>query len=87
MTTEKIAIREFRDNLSLHFSNSEPRVSTTRHGDTVGLGIPVRQNRTDEERTALKQASHHLLREMALRGLSEDDILEDFKKWCKSTRS
>lgn len=37
METQKIGIREFRDNLATHLLKSEAPVAITRHGDTVAI--------------------------------------------------
>jgi len=56
-------------------------VAITRHGDTVGYYIPARRKRAETERAALKEAASRLQQVLAAEGISEDEILADFKSW------
>jgi PHD/YefM family antitoxin component YafN of YafNO toxin-antitoxin module len=56
-------------------------VAITRHGDTVGYYIPARRKRTEADRTALKEAASRLQALLTSEGISEDEILKDFKRW------
>jgi antitoxin (DNA-binding transcriptional repressor) of toxin-antitoxin stability system len=87
METKKVGIREFRDNLSDYLLNSQGPVAITRHGDTVGTYVPVRRNRTEEQRIALREATDSLHKEMAAKGITEDDILKDFEEFRKRGRA
>jgi PHD/YefM family antitoxin component YafN of YafNO toxin-antitoxin module len=80
MGTVKVGIREFRDNLASYLLQSETPVAITRHGDTVGFFLPVRRKRTDADRDALREAVAQVHKMMAERGITEDDVVEDFKK-------
>jgi PHD/YefM family antitoxin component YafN of YafNO toxin-antitoxin module len=79
--TLKVGIREFRDKLASYLLESDVPVAITRHGDTVGYYIPARRKRTEADRTALKEAASHLQAVLAAEGISEDEILKDFKQW------
>ena len=81
METQKVGIREFRDKLATYLLESEAPVAITRHGDTVGYFIPARRKRSDAERDALKQASARWQKILDAKGISEDEVLADFKKW------
>jgi PHD/YefM family antitoxin component YafN of YafNO toxin-antitoxin module len=80
MATVKVGIREFRDNLANFLLESEEPLAITRHGDTVGFYIPARRKRTEAERIALDNAHQRLQAMMVERGITEEHILEDFKK-------
>jgi PHD/YefM family antitoxin component YafN of YafNO toxin-antitoxin module len=56
-------------------------VAITRHGDTIGYYIPARRKRSEAERTALKEAAARLQQVLAAEGISEEEILKDFKQW------
>lgn len=56
-------------------------MAITRHGDTVGYYIPARRKRTDAERAALKEAASRLQDALAAEGISEEEIIRDFKRW------
>ena len=60
---------------------SDVPVAITRHGDTVGYYIPARRKRAETERAALKEAASRLQQVLASEGISEDEILADFKSW------
>ena len=81
METLKVGIREFRQKLASYLLESEVPVAITRHGDTVGYYIPARRKRTDAERTALKQAAARVQEMLAAEGISDEEILKDFKQW------
>ena len=86
METVKIGMREFRDNLATYLLESETPVAITRHGDTVGYFIPARPKRSDSERRAMTEASGRWQKVLAAEGISEDEVLEDFKQWRKKRR-
>jgi antitoxin (DNA-binding transcriptional repressor) of toxin-antitoxin stability system len=83
MQTETVGIREFRDNLSSYLLTSESPVTITRHGDAVGLYIPIRRKRTAEERLAFQEAADKWQAVLNSAGVSEEEVLEDFKRWRK----
>jgi len=77
----KVGIREFREKLASYLLESDVPVAITRHGDTVGYYIPARHKRAETERAALKEAASRLQQVLAAEGISEDEILADFKVW------
>ena len=81
MEALKVGIREFREKLASYLLESDVPVAITRHGDTVGYYIPARRKRTEMERAALKEAASRLQQVLASEGISEDEILADFKSW------
>jgi PHD/YefM family antitoxin component YafN of YafNO toxin-antitoxin module len=84
METTKVGIREFRDNLSTYLLESDVPVAITRHGDTVGYYIPAPRKRSETERAALREAAVQMQRMLAAEGISEEEIVADFKRWRKS---
>lgn len=86
METQKVGIREFRDKLATYLLESDAPVAITRHGDTVGYYIPARRKRTETERAALREASARLQQALACAGISEEDVLADFKRWRTAKR-
>jgi PHD/YefM family antitoxin component YafN of YafNO toxin-antitoxin module len=77
----RVGIREFRDKLAAYLLESDAPVAITRHGDTVGYYLPARRKRTEEERTSLREAAGRLQQMLAAEGISEDEMLEDFRRW------
>lgn len=86
MGTLKIGIREFREKLATYLLESDEAVAITRHGDTVGYYIPARRKRSEEERTALKEASARLQKALSAEGISEEELVKDFKRWRRGER-
>jgi PHD/YefM family antitoxin component YafN of YafNO toxin-antitoxin module len=84
MGTLKVGIREFREKLSTYLLETDDTVAITRHGDTVGYYIPARRKRTESERASLEEAATRLEKAMTAAGLSEDEIVKDFKHWRRS---
>jgi len=81
MGTLKVGIREFREKLASYLLETEEAVAITRHGDTVGYYIPARRKRTDTEKAALKEVASKLQDALAAEGITEEEILEDFRRW------
>lgn len=86
MGTLKVGIREFREKLATYLLETDETVAITRHGDTVGYYVPARRKRTETERAALREAAARLQQEMAAAGVTEEEIIEDFKRWRRSGR-
>jgi PHD/YefM family antitoxin component YafN of YafNO toxin-antitoxin module len=81
METLKIGMREFRDKLATYLLESDAPVAITRHGDTVGYYIPARRKLSETEKLALMEASARWKDILAAEGVTEDEALEDFKRW------
>ncbi len=86
MDTVRVGIREFRENLATYLLESDAPVAITRHGDTVGYFIPTRRKRSEEERAALKEAAARLDALLAEKGVTEDELVADFKRWRAGKR-
>jgi PHD/YefM family antitoxin component YafN of YafNO toxin-antitoxin module len=86
METIKVGIREFREKLANYLLESDVPVAITRHGDTVGYYIPARRKRAEADRAALKEAASRLQAALAAEGISEEEILKDFKQWRTGRR-
>jgi PHD/YefM family antitoxin component YafN of YafNO toxin-antitoxin module len=80
MEAVKVGIREFREKLASYILESEAPVAITRHGDTVGYYIPARRKRDAGQRDALKEAAVRLQHALAAQGISEEEILADFRQ-------
>ena len=81
-----VGIREFRENLAAYLLESDAPVAITRHGDTIGYFIPARRKRTETERTALKKAAARLDELLVAKGVNEDELVADFKRWRAGKR-
>jgi len=77
----KVGIREFRENLANYLLQSDKPVAITRHSDTVGYYLPARRKRSDAERAQLKEAAARLQEMLLGEGITEDEIIADFKRW------
>ena len=86
MEAVRVGIREFRDKLASYLLESEAPVAITRHGDTVGYYIPARRRRSESEREALRAAAAHMQGVLATEGITEDEVLEDYKQLRRSAR-
>ena len=86
METSRVGIREFRDKLASYLLESDAPVAITRHGDTVGYYIPARRTRNDSERDALREVAARMQTMLAAKGISEEEVLQDYKSWRKGRR-
>lgn len=82
---ETVGIREFREKLADYLESSAP-VAITRHGETIGFYLPTPRRRTDEEKAALDQAAERMQKMLDDRGITEDDLVEEFKQLRKQAR-
>jgi len=80
METTKIGIREFRERLASFMVADKP-LAITRHGDTVGYYIPTRRKASERELLSLREASARIQKMLAAKGITEDEMVEDFKRW------
>jgi PHD/YefM family antitoxin component YafN of YafNO toxin-antitoxin module len=81
-----VGIREFRQRLAAYLLESDAPVAITRHGDTVGYFIPARRKRSAAQREALEQAAAQLDALLAAKGVTEDELVADFKRLRASKR-
>jgi PHD/YefM family antitoxin component YafN of YafNO toxin-antitoxin module len=86
METLRVGIREFREKLASYLLESGKPLAITRHGDTVGYYLPARRKRSEAERSALRQAAARLQDMLAAEGITEDEIITDFKRWRAGRR-
>ena len=59
----------------------------TRNGDTIGYYIPARQKASQRDLDALKKASLEIQKMLTNHGLSDAEIIQDFKRWRSSKHS
>ena len=86
METLKVGIREFREKLATYLLESDKPLAITRHGDTVGYYHPARRTRSEAERSALRQAAGRLQEMLAAEGITEDEVIADFRRWRAGRR-
>ena len=85
MQTQKVGIREFRERLATFLEASGP-VAITRHGETVGYYIPARPSKDAAHLAALRKAAEQLDALLADKGVTEDELVNDFKEARRSRR-
>jgi PHD/YefM family antitoxin component YafN of YafNO toxin-antitoxin module len=86
MATQSVGIREFRDKLATYLLQSEGPLAITRHGDTIGYYLPTRRKRTEAEKKALEEAALRVQQDMIAHDVTEDEIIEDFKRLRREGR-
>jgi len=77
--SERVGIREFRENLARYIESAVP-VAITRHGETVGFYVPARRKRSQADLEALRAAGEQLDALIASAGTSEEELVDDFKR-------
>ena len=80
MTTRliRVGVREFREDLAGYLDSPVP-VAITRHGQTVGYYIPARGKADEQELLALKRAVEQLEALLAEHGISEEEVMSEFR--------
>ncbi len=82
----RVGIRELRDKLASYLESTVP-IEVTRHGQTVGFYIPVPKRPGQAEREALLEAGRRMQAELARLGVTEEELVADFKRWRKARRA
>lgn len=85
METEKIGIREFRDNLAGYLEAGKP-LAITRHGETLGFYIPAQKKNRKAEVDAMRAAAKELDAMIAAWGATEDELMQDYKEIRRTGR-
>lgn len=80
MSALKVGIREFRTNLPHYLLEIGQTVAVTRHGETIGYFIPSREVKAVDEVAALKIAAAKLDELLAAEGISEDELVAEFRR-------
>lgn len=79
------SVREFRDNATGFLRSKDP-ILVTRRGRLAGIFFPRPEGTLPIElkREVFSVFSDELRRQVKKRGLTEDEIVEDFKSWRKT---
>lgn len=82
---QTVGIREFRENLAGYLEGSTP-VAITRHGETIGFFLPAPHKKTEEEWAEFDRTAARVDQVVAELGLTEEEIVQDFKRWRASQK-
>ncbi|MBI2688048.1 MAG: type II toxin-antitoxin system Phd/YefM family antitoxin [Acidobacteria bacterium] len=85
MEPTKVGIREFREHLSTYLESKDP-VAITRHGATIGIYVPTKPRPSQAVLEALRVAGEKMQALLAEAGISEDEIVEEFKQLRRERR-
>lgn len=85
METEKIGIREFRENLAGYLEAGKP-LAITRHGETLGFYIPAHKKSRKAEVEAMRAAAKELDSMIAAWGSSEEELMQEFQEIRRASR-
>ena len=79
----RIGMRELREQLGSYLESSVP-IEVTRHGQTIGIYIPIPKQPGQSERDAMLEAGRRMQEELTRIGISEDELMKDFQSWRAS---
>ena len=85
METEKVGIREFRENLSGYLEGGRP-LAITRHGETLGFFIPAQKRSRKAELEAMQAAARDLDVMIGTWGASEGELMTEYKEIRQAAR-
>lgn len=85
METDKIGIREFRENLAGYLESGRP-IAIARHGETLGFYIPAQKRSRKAEVEAMRAAAKELDAMIAAWGASEDELMKESKEIRRAGR-
>ena len=78
-------MREFRENLTGYLESGRP-LAITRHGETLGFFIPAQKRSRKAEVEAMRAAAKELDAMIAKWGVSEDELMQEYKQLRQTTR-
>lgn len=81
----RVGVRELREKLGEYLESTVP-IEVTRHGQTIGFFIPVPKTPGQSERASFLSAGQRMQEECMRLGISEDELVADFKKWRMTRR-
>lgn len=84
METEKIGVREFRENLT-GYLESGLLLAITRHGETLGFFISAQKRSRKAAVEAMRAAAKELDAMIAQWGASEDELMQECKRIRQTT--
>jgi antitoxin (DNA-binding transcriptional repressor) of toxin-antitoxin stability system len=79
----QVGAKEFREELA-HYLDAGQTVAITRHGRTIGYYIPTAASTSEAEVAALAKAMDELQALLAEKGLTEEEIVGEFKRRRRS---
>ena len=85
METEKVGMREFRENLAGYLEGGRP-LAITRHGETLGFFIPAQKRSRRAEVEAMRAAAKELDAMIAAWGAGEEELMADYKEIQRAAR-
>ena len=85
METLKIGMREFREKLASYLESDTP-LAITRRGETLGFYIPAHKRDRTAEIESMRAAAKELDGMIASWGLTEDQLLEEYKQIRRAGR-
>ncbi len=85
MRTNRVGIREFRENLASYLESQTP-VAVTRHGATIGIYVPTHRKPSEADLEALRAAGEKMQSLIAAAGTTGDQIVVEFKEARRNRR-
>ena len=79
METQKVGMREFRENLADYLESGTP-LAITRHGETLGFYIPAQRRSRKAELDAMRAAAKDLDQMISSWAASEDELMNEYKE-------
>ncbi len=85
MQSEKVGIREFRENLAGYLEGGRT-LAITRHGETLGFFIPAQKRDRQAELAAMRAAAKELDAMIDAWGVSEEQLMDEYKEIRRQAR-
>lgn len=76
---QSVGMREFRAHLAKYTRKGSAPVEITSHGEAVGYYIPARPAPEKSDLEALLHATRHFASLLKERGVTEDELMADFR--------
>lgn len=81
--TEKVGIREFRQNIGKYVDSTEP-IAISRHGRTVGYFVPVHKKTSKADVEAFMTVALKVENLLSEHGIDEEELIQEFEQMRKN---
>ncbi|MBE9231463.1 prevent-host-death family protein [Cuspidothrix issatschenkoi LEGE 03284] len=78
MEIQSVGIKEFRANLHKYTQQTSEPIAITSHGVPIGYYIPTQPSPQKQDLIALQEAVQKIKQLLEIKGISEDDLFNDF---------
>jgi antitoxin (DNA-binding transcriptional repressor) of toxin-antitoxin stability system len=85
MESEKVGIREFRENLAAYLEGGRP-LAITKHGETLGFFVPAKKRNLQADLEAMRAAAKDMDEIIQGWGATEEELMAEIEEIRQAER-